>query len=527
MAPASIFNHVIGPVMRGPSSSHTAGAYHIAWMARAMLGEPATEAVFTFDRAGSYAACYREQGADRAFACGLVGIPLTDPAFFDSLAIASTHGLAVQFQVGELPGADHPNAVDVRLVSRHGRVLRARADSVGGGAVEFTEIGGWPLRLDGCAHETAVETVSELAPWVAQTLASAGGDVSVHPVVKRGVVSLVRAVSRTELPATVRRALEGEAGVRAVWASVPVFLAQAGPALFTDAHGAVRIAEDRRLSLGRLALTYEAELLGLPQDEIVEEALRRYVVMRHAVEAGLASSPPAMQTLEPSAGSIWCAEAEGRLCAGGLHTRAAARAMAVMHTNGSMGVVCAAPTGGSAGTLPGALVTLVEDKGLSLDGAALALLAAGAIGVVVSNRATFAAEVAGCQVKIGAAGAMAAAAVVDAAGGSPQQACDAAAIAFQNTMGSVCDLVQGVVEIPCHTRNAAAASNAFLCTDLILGGYRNPIPLDETIDAVYAVGRMLPCELRCTALGGLAATPTARAIKRRSAGPADQGKGRT
>jgi L-serine dehydratase len=128
--------------------------------------------------------------------------------------------------------------------------------------------------------------------------------------------------------------------------------------------------------------------------------------------------------------------------------------------------------------------------------------------------ATFAAEIAGCQVEIGAAGAMGAAAVVEAAGGAARQACDAAAIAFQNTMGSVCDLVQGIVEIPCHTRNATAASSAFVCADLILGGYTNPIPLDETIDAVYAVGKMLPRELKVTALGGLALTPSALAMPR-------------
>ena len=105
--------------------------------------------------------------------------------------------------------------------------------------------------------------------------------------------------------------------------------------------------------------------------------------------------------------------------------------------------------------------------------------------MITAQRATFAAEVAGCQVEIGAAGAMAAAAVVDAMGGTARQAFDAAAVAFQNTMGSVCDLVQGMVEIPCHTRNAVAAANAFVCADLILGGYANPVPLDETVDAVY------------------------------------------
>ena len=109
---------------------------------------------------------------------------------------------------------------------------------------------------------------------------------------------------------------------------------------------------------------------------------------------------------------------------------------------------------------------------------------------------------------------MAAAATVEAAGGTPAQAFDAAAISFQNTMGSVCDLVQGMVEIPCHTRNAVAAASAFVCADLVMGGYENPIPLDETVDAVYQVGRMLPVELRCTALAGLATCPSALAMKR-------------
>jgi L-serine dehydratase len=107
---------------------------------------------------------------------------------------------------------------------------------------------------------------------------------------------------------------------------------------------------------------------------------------------------------------------------------------------------------------------------------------------------------------------MAAAAVVEAAGGTAQQAADAAAISFQNTMGSVCDLVQGMCEIPCHTRNAVAAAAAFVCADLVLGGYENPVPLDETIDAVFETGRMLPVELRCTARGGLALAPSARRL---------------
>ena len=199
---------------------------------------------------------------------------------------------------------------------------------------------------------------------------------------------------------------------------------------------------------------------------------------------------------------------------GGPHAAAAARAMAVMHTANSMGVVCAAPTGGAAGVLPGVISTLIEEKELDETKAALALFAAGAVGLILAFRATFAAEIAGCQVEIGAAGAMGAAAVIDAAGGHADQALDAAAVSFQNTMGSVCDLVQGICEIPCHTRNAVAASNAFVCADLVLGGYQNPIPLDETVDAVFSSGKMLPAELRCTSLGGLAVAPSALHLKK-------------
>jgi L-serine dehydratase len=156
---------------------------------------------------------------------------------------------------------------------------------------------------------------------------------------------------------------------------------------------------------------------------------------------------------------------------------------------------------------------LAEERKLTREQIGKALLASGSIGMILGIRGTFAAEIAGCQVEIGASGAMAAAAVVDAVGGTARQACDAAAISFQNTMGTVCDLLHGMVEIPCHTRNGTAAAAAFVNADLVLGGYTNYIPLDETIDAVYAVGLAMPSELRCTSKGGLAVTPSAQALK--------------
>jgi L-serine dehydratase len=246
--------------------------------------------------------------------------------------------------------------------------------------------------------------------------------------------------------------------------------------------------------------------------------------MTRSVQAGFQAETVAMPLLEPSAGRIWQALIQQRSPLGGPLSRAAARAMACMHTCNSKGVVCAAPTGGSAGVIPGALMTLAEERSMAHAEIAQALFAAGTVGLIVAHRATFAAEIAGCQVEIGAAGAMAAAMVVDACGGDAAQALDAAAIALQNTMGSVCDPVDGGCEIPCHTRNATAASSAFTCADLILGGYQNPIGLDQTIDASFAVGRSLPRELRCTALGGIATTPAAQELAHRAAHKSRAGK---
>jgi L-serine dehydratase len=463
---------------------------------------------------------YREQGSDRGFAAGVLGWSLTDERFPRALELAAAEGVNLTFRVAPLPEADHPNTVAIALRGRDGRALDLVANSVGGGAFVFTQVGGWPVHLTGDGYEVLVELGPAAEETVRALLASPASHIQ---VIDRSASQqrLLHAHRLDPLPPEDRARLEALPGVTAVWSAPPVFFPLRGLAgtprgapLFASAREMLAYAEARDCSLGEAALAYESALLGLSRAEVLAETLRRYEVMRAAVARGLAADLPPMQLLQPSARRIFRAEQEGRLAAGGLHTRAAARAMAVMHVNGGMGVVCAAPTAGSAGTLPGVVVTLAEEMHLDEGNLARALLAASAVGLVVAMRATFAAEVAGCQVEIGAAGAMGAAAVVEAAGGSPRQATDAAAIAFQNTMGSVCDLVQGIVEIPCHTRNAAAAANAFLCADLILGGYHNPIPLDETVDAVYAVGQMLPCELKVTALGGLALAPSAQALPR-------------
>lgn len=513
MKSVSIFNHVLGPVMRGPSSSHTAGAFHIGRMARSLLGGTPKHAVLSFDPEGSYAATYEPQGADRGFAMGLMNRPLIDESFFTALRDAPSAGMKLQFKVRPLEHADHPNTTDLDLTSAEGQNLRLLARSIGGGEVEITRVDGRPVLFNGSAHETLVEIVADKAD-AALELIAADGALLAKPVTSPENDSVrLTARRKSALPAAFRAALRALDASARMWESAPVYFVQKGRPLFSSAAEMLQIAELRGWSLGQVALAHEAQLLGLKETEVIAEMLRRYDIMTQSVERGLDPNFTGLQLLPACAGTIFKAEADGRLSVRSLHTRAAARALAVMHVDGAMGVVCAAPTGGSAGVIPGTLVTLAEERSLTREQIALALLAAGSIGAILAIRGTFAAEVAGCQVEIGASGAMAAAAVVDAVGGTARQACDAAAIGFQNTMGTVCDLLHGVVEIPCHTRNAAAAAGAFVNADLVLGGYTNLIPLDETVDAVYAVGLAMPSELRCTSKGGLAVTPSAKALK--------------
>ena len=200
-------------------------------------------------------------------------------------------------------------------------------------------------------------------------------------------------------------------------------------------------------------------------------------------------------------------------CAASLRIGRLARDL--MEVKSAMGVVVAAPTAGSCGTLPGACLGAADFMGLEETEIARALLAAGLIGVFIAARSTFAAEEAGCQAECGVASGMAAAALVSLAKGSLLQAVCASSMALQNILGMVCDPVANRVEVPCLGKNVMAVSNALSCANMALAGFDQVIPLDEVIAAMDAVGRSIPRELRCTALGGLSATRTAREIDKK------------
>lgn len=199
--------------------------------------------------------------------------------------------------------------------------------------------------------------------------------------------------------------------------------------------------------------------------------------------------------------------ASGHSICGSLLSRAITYACAVLEVNTSMGLIVAAPTAGSSGIVPGLLLALQEEYGLSDEQLMDGLFNAGAIGYLAMRNATVAGAVGGCQAEVGVASAMAASAAVELMGGTPDQCLSAAATVLMNMLGLVCDPIGGLVECPCQARNAAGVANALTAAEMALSGIRQIIPFDEMLAAMYSVGRKLPSELRETALGGCAATP--------------------
>lgn len=276
-------------------------------------------------------------------------------------------------------------------------------------------------------------------------------------------------------------------------------------------------ARHQGLRIGQVVLADEAREAAEEPEAIRLRMVKMLDVMRESVAEGLSGATQSVSGLV--GGDARRVEAL-RLAGGGidpqsLFAAALSRAMAVSEVNAAMGRIVAAPTAGAAGVMPGVILALEEVGHVSRERLVEALFAAAGVGAVIAARASLSGAEGGCQAETGSAAAMAAAAAVEALGGSPDAVSEAVSFTLQNMMGLVCDPIAGLVEIPCLGRNAAAAAQALVATQLALAGARHPIPTDEVIDAMGQVGRQLPVSLRETGWGGLAVTPTGRSIAER------------
>ena len=515
---ASIFNDVIGPVMRGPSSSHTAAAVRIGMLLRQMIKGNPEALLAEFDPRGSLAATYHTQGSDIGLAGGLMGMEITDGTLLDALEIAAEKNIEIVFSIVDYE-ADHPNTYRMTVKSDLKEEVHVTALSVGGGMVEIRNINGLDVSITGGFFEILFFTKEDeqiLNLHVAEIKKRIGNSCCCS-VSRNGGEALINLKSADRIPQDIIKAVvEKVKAVNVMQLSpvLPIMSQVEGKVPFRSAEEMILFAEKENLELWQLALRYESIRGNITEDEVFERMRSLVDIMKSAVDSGLAGTQYGDRILKPQAWMIKSAEKTGGLIGGSVINSVIASVTAIMEVKSSMGIIVAAPTAGSCGCLPGTLIAAAREMEQSDDDLVKAMLGAGMIGVFIAEQATFAAEVGGCQAECGSGSGMAAAGLVQLSGGTVRMAADAASMALQNIMGMICDPVAGRVEVPCLGKNVMAGVNAVASANMALAGYDKVIPLDETITAMYEAGKMLPPELRCTGCGGLSLTETAQSISR-------------
>ncbi len=512
----SIFNDVIGPVMRGPSSSHCAAALRIGHLARDLVGGEFEEVLVEFDRHGSLPTTHASQGSDMGLFGGLLGWDAADERLPNSPQALREAGVRVRIEIVDA-GDPHPNTY--RLSLRHRSGSRSlRAISTGGGMMEVVTVDDFAVSLFGDCFETLLWLDDGGRELASRLEVEAGADaVLLHEAGGRQLVEVKGpGFVRDELVNSLK-ARFAIREVRHLSPVLPVLSGRATTVPFTTCGEMLRHDAGRDSPLWRLATEYEMARGGLTEAEVVARMVEIVRILRRSVARGVTGTQYADRVLGHQSGRFSELMKAGRLLEGGLLNRIVLYVTALMEVKSSLGVIVAAPTAGACAALPGAVIAAAEERGLGETEMAKALLAAGVIGVFIAAQWTFAAEVGGCQAEGGSAACMAAAALVDLAGGTLVQSVAAASLALQSMLGLICDPIANRVEAPCLGKNVMAASHALSCANMALADFDPLIPLDEVIEAARRVSGQMPRELRCTALGGLAITPTSRAIEARLA----------
>ncbi|MCV9419146.1 L-serine ammonia-lyase, iron-sulfur-dependent, subunit alpha [Staphylococcus aureus] len=293
--------------------------------------------------------------------------------------------------------------------------------------------------------------------------------------------------------------------------------------MFDSIRETIDYAVENNMSFADIMVKEEMELSGKSRDEVRAQMKQNLDVMRDAVIKGTTGDGVESVTgyTGHDAAKLRDYNETHHALSGYEMIDAVKGGIATNEVNAAMGIICATPTAGSSGTIPGALFKLEKTHDLTEEQMIDFLFTSALFGRVVANNASVAGATGGCQAEVGSASAMAAAAAVAIFGGSPEASGHAMALAISNLLGLVCDPVAGLVEIPCVMRNAIGSGNALISADLALAGIESRIPVDEVIEAMDKVGRNLPASLRETGLGGLAGTPTGEAIKRKIFGTAE------
>jgi len=499
--------------MVGPSSSHTAGVLRIGRFGRSLIGgDP--EKIDLYFYGGALAQTYKGHMSDSAIVAGLLGYLEDSLEVKTALEEAKRRNIRVVCH-SEYSSKRDPNTVDMRLLSK-GRTFKVVGITMGGGEILITEIEDFPVSLRG--NEDGVMLIADRSFRI-EELEPILGAVHARSIPSKNGASVLHIFVLDAVP--IQEAIDKLAnvqGVSAVFGLESVLnykLMDANP-LFGSIAEMLRLAEQGGNSIVQLAVAYERRRSGQTEEQVRARVSEIWKTMKDSVKRGLEGENKMLAGFvsRDSAARMMRAVDGSRTLSGPILGKAIARAIAAMETNACAECIVAAPTAGSCGVVPGAIITAIENLGLS-DGEAIeALLVAALMGTLIAMRASLSGSVGGCQAEIGVASAMGGAALVQLAGGTPRQIAQATAFALKNLLGLICDPVAGPVEIPCIKRNSIGVANAFVAADMALAGLESGIPPDEVIGALANTQELLPPELKGTMGGGLSSTPTAIRLKK-------------
>jgi L-serine dehydratase len=512
------FNDVFGPVMQPGSSSHTAGPCRLAYLAGCLLGEPVARIRVELDKGGSFAGTFGIMAEDRAMVAGALGYLPDDARLFRAFELAEEAGVNVEFAFTEIVESAHPNAVKFVLTGRDGLMVTLVGDSTGGGMVETVTLDGFPYRTLGDAYVLLVQDPQEalISEDLERLRAGLPEQLGAHTVRAegRGALHVLELPVEPDL-AGLEDLLAG-APVHRVALLRPVLpvVSQPGrkPQLFDTMVRWRELMAQRDLPLWEVAVQYEADASGWPHALVVEQMRELAQVMRRQTRAVYEEDVEVVDTeFKPDFARRWLRHAEtpARVTDG-------ITAQTVKYAYGAGAGIpgvenVPGPMGGGAGYIYAALSAVREARGLSEDDLLRGLFVAAGVGAIAYTRTAPPGEVLGCTGESGVCGAMAAAAIAEMVGGTPEAVETAASLALQAFMGLPCDPMPGGLSQPCRSRIMAATCTAHVFADLALAGHEAVLPLHEALDVADRIGRALPPELKCTSEGGCCTAPAAQA----------------
>ena len=503
---------ILGPIMVGPSSSHTAGAVRIGLMAGQLCDYNPKEIKVLFY--GSLASTYSFHKTDVAVVAGIMGIGVDDERIRDSVDIAKEKGIKIEFGIANLKEA-HPSTIIIELKDQYDRKHIMRTATIGGGNISIEEVNGYRVNLDGKQNAlvgiTSMKNKMEFSRLVEGHIGKGFTVEIFNPINERFSFKLISQNIDKEKTNKLKMLDE----IEEIYNLNPIMAASVSPESF---YGTIweLIEESRKnnCSISETVLEFECKSSNRTKEEVFNEMKRNYMAMKEAIAKGVEKESAMVANIFKGNAKKMneFIKSQKSICGVQL-SKVTRNALAVMEVNGSMGKIVACPTAGSAGTVPAAVITIGESNGIPDDKIIKALFTGAGIGIIAAENATISGAVGGCQAECGVASAMAAAILTEMFGGNYDSIDSAVSISLGNILGLVCDPVGGTVEIPCIQRNVMAAANAITSAEMALAGVDSIIPADEMVQALNEVGELMHVSLKDTLGAGISNTPTARKIE--------------